>query len=107
MRTITVLPTTGACCNAYGNLKTCTVVAPIDCAGPTTPTHVYRGDCTTCGPLVCCPADYNNNGVLEVADIFAFLDDWFAGTITSDFNNSGTLQVQDVFDFLSAWFAGC
>jgi hypothetical protein len=25
----------------------------------------------------------------------------------ADFNNSGTLQVQDIFDFISAWFAAC
>ncbi len=104
---ITVQPTTGACCNAYGNQKICTVVAPINCTGPTTPSHVYRGDCTTCGPRTCCPADYNNNGVIEVADIFDFLNAWFGQATEADFNNSGFLQVQDVFDFLSAWFAGC
>lgn len=105
--TITVNPTTGACCTAYGTLKMCTVVPPINCTGPTTPSHVYRGDCTTCGPTVCCPADYNNNGTLEVADIFAFINDWFAQAPSADFNNNSTFQVQDIFDMLNAWFAGC
>ena len=85
----------------------CTVVPPINCTGPTTPSHVYRGDCTTCGPTVCCPADYNNNGTLEVADIFAFINDWFAQAPSADFNNNSTFQVQDIFDMLNAWFAGC
>jgi hypothetical protein len=105
--TVTVLPTTGACCNGYGFAKSCTVVSPASCAGPTTPSHAYRGNCTVCGPTVCCPADYNNNGVLEVADIFAFINDWFLAASTTDFDNSGTLQVSDIFTMLNTWFAGC
>lgn len=63
-------------------------------------------------------ADRDHNG-LAVADIFDFLNDWFAGCDntyspthpiqcprgTADFNGGG-LAVQDIFDFLSAWFAG-
>jgi spore coat protein A len=56
---------------------------------------------------VFCPADFNHSGTLEVADIFDFLNAWFAGAHAADFNNSGTLEVQDIFDFLNAWFAGC
>ncbi|MBY0263015.1 MAG: hypothetical protein K2Q20_11770, partial [Phycisphaerales bacterium] len=54
-----------------------------------------------------CPADFNNSGVRDVADIFAFLSAWFAGGPGSDFNNSGVRDVADIFSFLSAWFAGC
>ncbi len=53
--------------------------------------------------------DWDLNGMLEVADIFAFLNDWFAGTGENgggDFNESGTTTVQDIFDFLNAWFNG-
>ncbi len=54
-----------------------------------------------------CPADFGGNGVLEVQDIFDFLNVWFSGSLAADFNRSGGLQVQDIFDFLNAWFAGC
>jgi subtilisin family serine protease len=56
---------------------------------------------------VFCPADYDLSGTLAVADIFAYLNDWFNGVTDTDFNGNGTLQVQDIFDFLGAWFAGC
>ena len=54
-------------------------------------------------------ADWDRNGLLEVADIFAFLNSWFAGIGENggaDFNESGAVTVQDIFDFLNAWFAG-
>jgi hypothetical protein len=105
--TVTVNPTTGACCNGYGVAKTCAVVPPASCAGPTTPQHAYRGDCTVCGQFVCCPADYNNNGIMEVQDIFDFINAWFMGAPTTDFDHSGVLEVQDIFSFLNVWFTGC
>jgi hypothetical protein len=54
-----------------------------------------------------CAADANLDGVLSVADIFAFLNRWFTGSRGADFDVSGTLSVQDIFAFLNAWFAGC
>jgi ELWxxDGT repeat protein len=56
--------------------------------------------------LTACRADFNTSGVLEVQDIFDFLNAWFAGQNRADFNGGG-LAVQDIFDFLNAWFAGC
>jgi hypothetical protein len=53
--------------------------------------------------------DWDLNGRLEIADIFAFLNDWFAAVGENggaDFNESGGLTVQDIFDFLNAWFGG-
>jgi hypothetical protein len=44
---------------------------------------------------------------LQVADIFAFLNAWFAGAPASDFDHINGLQVADIFAFLNAWFAGC
>jgi hypothetical protein len=57
-------------------------------------------------PPAMCRADFDQNGSLSVADIFAFLNGWFAGDPRADFNGGG-LSVQDIFDFLNAWFAGC
>lgn len=54
-----------------------------------------------------CAADYDANGAAEVADIFAFLADWFAGTDKANVNRDGALDVSDIFSFLTAWFAGC
>ena len=95
------------CIRDRGNAKVCTVVAPVDCVGLPTPSQAYRGNCTTCGTPFCCGADYNNNGTLEVQDIFDFLNAWFLQVPPSDFNHDGFKNVQDIFDFLSAWFAGC
>jgi hypothetical protein len=58
-------------------------------------------------PVFNCVADFNNNGSVNVLDIFAFLNTWFSGSLNADFNHSGGLTVQDIFDFLNAWFAGC
>jgi hypothetical protein len=54
-----------------------------------------------------CPTDFSENGEASIADIFAFLNAWFAHEPRTDFNYSGRLEVQDIFDFLSAWFGGC
>ncbi len=54
-----------------------------------------------------CVGDHNDDGTLQVQDIFGFLNDWFAGLLKADANGSGSLEVQDIFDFLGAWFAGC
>ncbi|MBY0313504.1 MAG: alkaline phosphatase family protein [Phycisphaerales bacterium] len=52
-----------------------------------------------------CATDHNNSGSVDVTDIFAFLNDWFAGD--ADFNRDAQNTLQDIFDFLNAWFAGC
>jgi hypothetical protein len=54
-----------------------------------------------------CPADFDASGSLQVQDIFAFLNAWFASDPSSDFNRVDGIGVPDIFDFLSAWFAGC
>jgi hypothetical protein len=54
-----------------------------------------------------CLPDFNCNGILEVQDIFDYINAWFATNPRADFNYSGGIEVQDIFDFLNAWFAGC
>jgi YVTN family beta-propeller protein len=51
--------------------------------------------------------DVDANGTIAVADIFAYLSLWFAGSPIADFNGMGGLNTQDIFDFLNAWFLGC
>lgn len=54
-----------------------------------------------------CPADFNYDGVMNVMDIFAYLQMWFARHPTADANDSGTVAVDDIFRFLSVWFSRC
>lgn len=62
-----------------------------------------------------CKADFDESGVVDVVDLFAFLDVWFVqagmppplASPTADINNSGGVEVLDLFLFLDAWFAGC
>ncbi len=72
---------------------------------------VVSNDCGTVTTetiqLVLCIADFNCSGGLSVADIFAFLNAWFAGDPKANFDGAGGLQVADIFSFLDAWFTGC
>ncbi len=54
-----------------------------------------------------CPADFECNGSLNISDIFAYLNAWFAGSPSADVDGTPGLQVSDIFAFLNAWFAGC
>jgi hypothetical protein len=54
-----------------------------------------------------CPGDFSRDGTTTVADIFGFLNAWFAASPSADANCDGAVAVTDIFDFLEAWFAGC
>jgi len=56
-----------------------------------------------------CRADFNNDSVRNVQDIFDYIACFFAGEscIYADRNNNGTVTVQDLFDFITDWFTGC
>lgn len=54
-----------------------------------------------------CAADFDGSGTVQVADVFAFVNAWFAGDVRADADGNGTLAVADIFAFLSAWFGGC
>jgi hypothetical protein len=57
--------------------------------------------------VAACPADFNNVGGVELLDIFAFLNAWFANDPSADFNLQGGVELLDIFAFLNAWFNGC
>jgi hypothetical protein len=94
-------PCGGACCNG----TTCSVGSQGACTG------AYQGDGSACGttgnPTTCCPANYDGISGLQIADIFAFLNSWFAGETRADFDHANGLQIADIFAFLNAWFSGC
>jgi hypothetical protein len=54
-----------------------------------------------------CPGDYNADQVRNPADIFFFLNLYFAGSLRADFTGDGVRTPQDIFSFLNAYFAGC
>jgi len=56
----------------------------------------------TGGPAFC-DADWCQDGVVGVADIFCFLSDWFANDPTAR-NYGGSPGVPAIFAFLSEWF---
>jgi hypothetical protein len=94
----------GTLCDANGN------GVPDVCEGGT--------NTTPCNGVTC-PADFDHSGQLAIADIFAFLNAWFAGCTapqtpigtpclgSADFDNNGCLAIADIFAFLNAWFLGC
>jgi hypothetical protein len=57
--------------------------------------------------LPLCTADFNSDGATGVADIFSYLNNWFAGYPAADINDDQRVTVQDIFGFLGAWFSGC
>jgi len=99
------IPPVGACCLGASCAVTYSVPACTLAGGRL----VIGAACNAVGndKTPCCKADFNQNGSVNVADIFAFLSAWFAADPRSDFNASGVRDVADIFAFLSAWFAGC
>lgn len=58
------------------------------------------------GELVC-PPDIDGSGILSMADVFEYLNAFFAGEDVADFDNSGSIEITDVFAYLQAFFRGC
>ena len=71
----------------------------------------YRGDGVACLPAgafnACCVGNFDGANGVEVHDIFAFLNAWFAGDLRADIDQSGVLKVLDIFTFIGEWRAGC
>lgn len=56
-----------------------------------------------------CPADLDGNSEVDVFDLLAYLDLWFAGDAAAELTNDAPAVI-DVFDllaYLDTWFAGC
>ena len=59
-----------------------------------------------CQPNLCI-ADFDENGEVEVPDIFAYLAAWFAHDDRANVDGLPGVDVPDIFAFLSLWFTGC
>ncbi|MBY0310643.1 MAG: lamin tail domain-containing protein [Phycisphaerales bacterium] len=97
----------GATCNSNINQTSCTTSGTQ--WGAAFP--IGSGSCNASGVSTtpCCFADYDKTAGIQVADIFAYLNDWFASSTFADFGGNGTgttPDVNDIFSFLNAWFAG-
>ncbi|MBX3384930.1 MAG: hypothetical protein KF864_15645, partial [Phycisphaeraceae bacterium] len=53
-----------------------------------------------------CPADYNNDGGVDGADVEAFFADWEQGLPAADVNGDGGIDGADVEFFFAAWENG-
>ncbi|UCD75621.1 MAG: hypothetical protein JSV91_01645, partial [Phycisphaerales bacterium] len=50
-----------------------------------------------------CPCDVNDDGVVDIDDIFDVLAHWSEGPGDYDVNNDGIVDIDDVFDVLADW----
>ncbi|GJM19189.1 MAG: hypothetical protein DHS20C14_14020 [Phycisphaeraceae bacterium] len=54
-----------------------------------------------------CPCDIDDNELLNVDDVDAFVAAFIAGDLAADFDGSGSLNVDDVDGFVACFIAGC
>jgi hypothetical protein len=78
----------------------CTVTAA--CGSVTSEVAVV----TTACPCLACPADFNQDGGIDGADVDAFFIRWEAGHCDADVNQDGGVDGADVDTFFAAWEAG-
>lgn len=58
------------------------------------------------GPM-CNPADFTGDGVLDIFDVFAFLNEFGSAQPAADFVSDGLFDVFDVLAYLDDFSAGC
>lgn len=105
-----ICPTgTAVCCRG----ATCAVILQQDCVASGGAGSTFISNSTSCNAsgnttTPCCYADYDKLNGIQVNDIFAFLNDWFANSTFATVGGNGTTTpgVPDIFGFLNAWFAG-
>ncbi len=100
-------PTAGVCCRG----ATCAQSVPQASCSPLSGVGVVFSTATSCGTsstTPCCFADFDKLGGIDVGDVFAYLNAWFANSPYAKFAGDGVAspQVGDIFSFLNAWFAG-
>jgi hypothetical protein len=64
----------------------------------------FEGEGTQCHADTCpreCPCDWNRDGVVSQADIYAFLNSYFAGH--GDFNGDGVTNGMDLTEFVACF----
>jgi hypothetical protein len=100
--------TSGVCCRGSTcstDTSNCTVT-PGSQAGAVVSTSGFACNAQGNNTGPCCKADYNKQNNVDLLDIFAFLNDWFAARPYADFDGQNGVDLLDIFAFLNAWFAG-
>lgn len=54
-----------------------------------------------------CPADLNDDGVVDTLDFLLFLGAWAQGDTGADWDGDGTVNTLDFLAYLNDWVAGC
>ncbi|MFT5423585.1 MAG: hypothetical protein ACI89L_001366 [Phycisphaerales bacterium] len=54
-----------------------------------------------------CPGDRDANGVIDNADIVAYVGEFLAGEVLADLNEDGVLDHGDIGAFIDAYLSGC
>lgn len=67
----------------------------------------FRIVATACENPTSCPADYDESGAADGADVEVFFGLWSTGSLRGDFNLDGGIDGADVDAFFAAWSAGC
>ncbi|MBL8999632.1 MAG: right-handed parallel beta-helix repeat-containing protein [Phycisphaerae bacterium] len=70
---------------------------------------VFTGEVSWYEPLACapsCPADFNQDGGIDGADVDAFFAAWENGEASADVNRDGGIDGADVDTFFAAWESG-
>jgi hypothetical protein len=70
-----------------------------------------RAQTPTIGPLEAtspyCPADFNNDLVVDLFDYLDFIDAFATQATDADFNADTVVDIFDYLDFVAAFAAGC
>lgn len=111
---VTIPQTAAVCCRGATCSSAIELLTPATCAasiagsraGARFVTHGPCGGSNHAAP--CCHADYNSNGSTSIADVFAYLGDYFAGRpwAKTGGDGTGTPSIADIHSYLTAWFAG-
>jgi hypothetical protein len=56
---------------------------------------------------ITCPADFNQDGIVDFFDYLDFVTAWSAGQPAGDFNGDSTVDFFDYLDFVAAFDLGC
>jgi hypothetical protein len=56
---------------------------------------------------LCCPADWNNDGVVDFNDLLAYFNDYNAGSPRADLNGDGVVDFNDFLQYLNYYNTPC
>lgn len=99
------IPPAGACCRG----ATCTVTWSAFACSASGGSYLPGGSCgpSTTPPQGCCRADFNQDTIVNIDDIFIYLNAWFAADPRCDVNDNAIVEIDDVFVFINVWNARC